>query len=58
MTVWQARVDGKEEQLGDVTTLFVISADFTNTKFTEMIRSFNLSTFNIVRIVKLILELY
>jgi hypothetical protein len=45
MTVWQAHVDGKEERLGDVTMLFVISADFTNTKFTETIRSFNLSTF-------------
>jgi hypothetical protein len=31
MMMWQASVDGKEEQLGDVTTLFIISADFTDT---------------------------
>jgi hypothetical protein len=36
MMMWQARVDGKEEQLGDVTTLFVISAGFINTQFTEI----------------------
>jgi hypothetical protein len=42
MMVWQAHVHGKEEQPDDVITLFIISADFTNTKFTEVIMSFNL----------------
>jgi hypothetical protein len=56
MMMWQARVDGREEQLSDVTTLSIISTDFTNTEFTEVIESFNFSTFDIARIMRLNLE--
>jgi hypothetical protein len=41
MLMLQERVDGKEQQLGNVAALFVISTGSTNTNLIDMITSIN-----------------
>jgi hypothetical protein len=47
MLMLQVRVDGKEEQFGNVAALFIIGTGSTNTKLTEIITSINKVIFNI-----------
>jgi hypothetical protein len=41
MLTSQVRVEGKQEQLGNVAALFIIGTGSTNTKLTDLITSIN-----------------